>query len=99
MSDSSHIPQQEARELATRCAQVLQHRFGARRVIPFGSVVGHGIWHPGSDIDLAVEGLAPEQFFRAWAALREILPPGLEVDLVDLEHASEALQARILIEI
>jgi hypothetical protein len=58
--------------------------------------MGHGIWHPGSDIDLAVEGLAPEQFFRAWAALREILPPGLEVDLVDLEHASEALQARIL---
>jgi len=96
MSDTSNIPQQEARELATRCVQVLQHRFGARRVIPFGSVVGHGIWHPGSDIDLAVEGLAPEQFFRAWAALREILPPGLEVDLVDLEHAGEALQARIL---
>ena len=96
MSDTTSIQQQEARELATRCATVLQHRFGARRVIPFGSVVEHGTWHPGSDLDLAVEGIAPEQFFRAWAVLREILPPGLDVDLVDLEHAGEALRARIL---
>jgi predicted nucleotidyltransferase len=91
-----HVQQQEARDLATRCATVLRQRFGAKRVIPFGSVVGDGTWHPGSDLDLAVEGMAPEQFFSAWAALREILPPGLEVDLVDLEHAGEALRARIL---
>src|SRR5437868_8116905 len=96
MSDTTNVQQQEARELATRCAAVLQHRFGARRVISFGSVVGHGTWHPGSDLDLAVEGIVPEQFFRAWAALREILPPGLEVDLVDLEHVGAALRARIL---
>src|SRR5215510_10722002 len=91
-----HIQQQETQDLAARCATVLRQRFGAKRVIPFGSVVGDGIWHPGSDLDLTVEGMAPEQFFRAWAALRAILPPGLEVDLVDLEHAGEALRARIL---
>src|SRR5882724_1119703 len=77
MSNTPNIQQQEARELAARCATVLQHRFGARRVIPFGSVVEHGTWHPGSDLDLAVEGIAPEQFFRAWSVLRELLPPGL----------------------
>lgn len=38
----------------------------------------------------------PLSFLRAWSALRELLPPGLELDLVDLEHASEALRARIL---
>ena len=81
MSDTTSIQQQEARELATRCATVLRQRFGARRVIPFGSVVEHGTWHPGSDLDLAVEGIAPEQFFRAWSVLRELLPPGLDVDL------------------
>jgi hypothetical protein len=43
-----------------------------------------------------VEGIPPEQFFHAWAALRELLPPGLDVDLVDLEQAGEALRARIL---
>jgi len=47
-------------------------------------------------LDLAVEGIPPEQFFQALAALRELLPPGLDVDLVDLEQAGEALRARIL---
>jgi len=96
MSDTTNIQQQEARDLAARCATVLQRCFGAKRVIPFGSVVGHGTWHPGSDLDLAVEGIAPEQFFRAWSVLRALLPPGLDVDLVDLEHAGATLRARIL---
>jgi predicted nucleotidyltransferase len=82
--------------LVARCAHILQERFGAKRVIPFGSVVGHGTWHAGSDLDLAVEGVAPEHFFRAWSTLHALLPAGLEVDLVDLEQAGEALRARIL---
>jgi predicted nucleotidyltransferase len=90
------IQQQEAIELATQCATLLQERFGAKRVIPFGSVVGVGTWHADSDLDLAVEGVAPEQFFRAWSALRAFLPPGLGIDLVDLEQAGEVLRARIL---
>src|SRR5882724_8612504 len=96
MSKPTNLQQHEARTLATRCTHVLQHCFGARRVIPFGSVVGHGTWHPGSDLDLAVERIAPEQFFQVWAAVRALVPPGMEVDLVDMEHASEALRARIL---
>ena len=96
MADTTNIQQQEALAFATRCAQILRDCFRARRVIPFGSVVGHGTWHPGSDLDLAVEGIPPEQFFQAWAALRELLPPDLDVDLVDLEQAGEALRARIL---
>jgi predicted nucleotidyltransferase len=96
MPDEAHIQQPVAPAFATRCAQILRDRCRARRVIPFGSVTGHGKWHPGSDLDLAVEGIPPEQFFQAWAALREILPPGLAVDLVDLEQAGEALRARIL---
>jgi uncharacterized protein len=96
MSDRPNVQQQVALALATRCARVLRDRFKASRVIPFGSVVGSGTWHPGSDLDLAVEGIPPEQFFQALAALRELLPPGLDVDLVDLEQAGEALRARIL---
>ena len=96
MSDRADISQQEALEFAMRCADLLHERFGAKRVIPFGSVVGHGLWHPDSDLDLAVEGVAPEQFFRAWSMVRELLPLGLDVDLVALEQASDVLRARIL---
>lgn len=48
----------EALDAAERCAGMLTQRFGALRVIPFGSVVGDGCWHDGSDLDLAVEGLS-----------------------------------------
>ena len=75
MSDTTIIQQQVALAWATRCARILRDRC----VIPFGSVMGHGTWHPGSDLDLAVEGIPPEQFFQAWAALRGLLPPGLSV--------------------
>jgi len=90
---------QEALAAAERCAELLKTRFGARRVILFGSVVGQGPWHEGSDLDLAVEGLAPEQFFRAWSSLREVLPPGLDVDLVALEDVYPEMRVRILGEV
>src|SRR5437867_2274422 len=47
MSDTTNVQQQAALALATRCARILRDRFKARRVIPFGSVVGHGTWHAG----------------------------------------------------
>ena len=71
--------------------------FGARRVIPFGSFV-EGYWHERSDLDLAVEGLPPEHFFKARAALRRLSAAmqGPWIDLVALETAPPALKARIL---
>lgn len=94
------VPETERREQAVKtaeaCCRLLKERFGARRVIVFGSLAGQGKWHERSDIDLAVEGMAAEQFFRAWASLWEILPPGVDVDLVPLEDVSPELRARIL---
>lgn len=90
---------QRALAAARRCETLLKERFGAQRVIPFGSVVSPEAWRPGSDLDLAVEGLPPEQFFRAWSSLREVLPPDLEVDLVALEDVYPEMRARILGEV
>jgi len=42
MPDLNPIQQQEAIELATQCAKLLQGRFGAKRVIPLGSVTEIG---------------------------------------------------------
>lgn len=90
---------QRALAVAARCEMLLRERFGARRVIPFGSVLSAETWHSGSDLDLAVEGLPPEQFFRAWSSLREVLPPDLDVDLVALETVYPEMRARILGEV
>lgn len=58
----------EAWEVARRAARLLAEEFGVRRVMVFGSLAW-GRFRRSSDIDLAVEGLPPERFFRADARL------------------------------
>ncbi|MGA9350988.1 MAG: nucleotidyltransferase domain-containing protein [Anaerolineae bacterium] len=90
---------EQALETAEACIRLLKERFGARRVIHFGSIAGQGPWHGRSDIDLAVEGVAPEEFSPAYSACRDLLPRGLELDLVPLEDAYPEMRARILGEV
>jgi predicted nucleotidyltransferase len=90
---------EQALEAAEACIRLLKERFGARRVILFGSIAGQGPWHGRSDIDLAVEGLADGDFFPAYSACRDLLPRGLELDLVPLEDAYPEMRARILGEV
>lgn len=81
---------QVAWSVARRAAQLLKEEFGATRVVAYGSLA-HGAWfEPRSDVDLAVEGIPPEAFWRAWCALDE-LKPTVDIDLVALESAPERL--------
>ncbi len=80
--------------IARVAARLLKKRFGARRVIVYGSLA-HGAWfHRRSDIDLAVEGIKPGKFFRAWAMLDRLDSP-FEIDLTDYALAPARLRAVI----
>ena len=75
-------------------AAALKSRFGARRVILFGSLA-HAAWYvPDSDVDLAVEGLAVDDYWRAWGLAEEIISDR-PVDLIEVERAGEALRRAI----
>lgn len=75
-------------------ARVLKERFGARRVLLFGSLA-HAAWFfPDSDVDLVVEGIPPADFWRAWAAV-EALIGDRPVDLIDPDMASDSLRRAI----
>jgi predicted nucleotidyltransferase len=87
---------QEALAIVATCTQVLKSRYGARRVIPFGSVLEEGAWHERSDLDLAVEGLSSEALWQAEKDLEAMVPPWLEVDLIALEHTFPEVRSRIL---
>jgi predicted nucleotidyltransferase len=81
-------------EQAREAAAVLKERFGVRRVVLFGSLA-HAAWFvPDSDVDLAVEGLADRDYWRAWREIEEIIGDRL-VDLIDIERASESLRRAI----
>lgn len=75
-------------------AATLKTRYGAKRVILFGSLA-HEAWYVAdSDVDLAVEGLAGDTIWRAWRAVEEIIGDR-PVDLVEVETARESLRNTI----
>jgi predicted nucleotidyltransferase len=71
---------------------LLKERFKVDNVYLFGSVTGDSIWHERSDLDIAVEGLKPIDYMRALNAVYELLPDGLELDLVSLEEHERSLE-------
>ena len=76
--------------LARRGAALLKERFGARRVVAFGSLDRDDLFHIRSDVDLAVWGLAAENYYRAVGCLLA-LDSRIETDLVMVETAPPGL--------
>jgi predicted nucleotidyltransferase len=72
----------------------LRSRFGAKAVWLFGSLAG-GDFRLDSDVDLAVDALAPELYFGAVAELSRVL--GVDVDLVVLESCPASLRDEVLV--
>ncbi len=85
-----------ARHEATLVAEMLVKQYGARRVILFGSMAQNRRLRRDSDIDLAVEGMPIENFYRLVGDLRTA--SGRSVDLVRLETARESFRKLIRLE-
>jgi len=81
--------------LARAAAELLRNSFGAKRVVVFGPVAQTELFHPGSDVDLAVWKLESGLYFRAVGQL-QALDPQISIDLVIVEEAPESLQRVIL---
>jgi predicted nucleotidyltransferase len=74
----------DAWKVARVAAGMLKKRFGATRVVVFGSLARKTVFTPWSDIDLAVWGIAPEKYYQAAGAAMDIgLEEGIRVDVVD----------------
>ena len=76
-------------------AALLREQFGAKRIKVFGSLVDKSRYTKWSDIDLAVWGIAPEQYFKAVGAVDD-LSPDINVDLVEPEMCSSLTLKRII---
>ena len=78
-----------------KAAEALKNKFGARRVLLFGSLAQPFWFKQDSDVDLAVEGLkSGKDFWEAWHVVEEILADRL-VDLIEIETAGECLRHAI----
>lgn len=72
----------EARQRLIRKGVPVFQRFGVKKVVLFGSVL-EGRMRPGSDIDIMVDHVAPEQFFRFMAELSEALDLDVDIHTMD----------------
>jgi len=81
-------------EQAREAAALLKGRFRAARVVLFGSLA-HGAWSGhDSDVDLAVEDVCGDDYWRAWEEVEAIFGRR-SVDLIALETASSSLRAAV----
>jgi predicted nucleotidyltransferase len=72
-------------------ASALKTRFKAQRVILFGSLAHDAWFTPDSDVDLAVEGLVGEDYWRAWGLAEKIIDDR-SVDLIEIEAVGDSLR-------
>lgn len=86
---------EELRKTTERCVCVLKDKYKVRRVFLIGSLV-KGFIHERSDIDLVVEGLSPDLYMKALTELWDLLPAGVELNLIPYEDAFESLKEKAI---
>src|SRR5438874_2114145 len=82
----------EVRARLPEVVRLLVEEFHVRRVVLFGSL-RRGELYRGSDLDLAIEGLDPADYWRALD--RVTVAAGISVDLVPIDEARPSVRARI----
>jgi len=85
---------EKAWEVARAAATLLKSRYHAARVVAFGSLIQSDRFHLWSDVDLAVWGLAPADYFEAVARVLDI-GGEIKVDLIMTEKCKPILREAI----
>ena len=89
----------QAHEIAIEAASAIAKHFDVQRVYLFGSVLREDdYFYERSDIDLAVEGLAPGKYFPMLVMLDRKVESPFEINAVTLETCDETLKQKILSE-
>lgn len=93
LTASEQLEREALLQRVAEAATLLKTQFGARRIVLFGSLAHNAWFVSDSDVDLAVEGLQGD-FWQAWRQVEEIIG-NRQVDLIEIENASNSLQRTI----
>ncbi|GEM_PF-6557597 len=80
--------QKTLQKILSAVPEVISRFSSVRRAYLFGSVTQAEAFQDESDVDIAVEGAAAEDYFGLWNALEQILP-GVTVALCELGPDSD----------
>lgn len=85
---------QAALAKAREAARIIREKYGARRVLIFGSLAGEK-FNRYSDIDMAVEGLAdPKQYLKVYGEVEDIVAP-FRVHLLLIEDLDRDFREKV----
>jgi predicted nucleotidyltransferase len=79
----------------SKAAHFLKKDFGATRVLIFGSLLYRDQYTNQSDIDIAVDGIRHEDYWKAWRSVEHFLPDQL-VDFIDINDLEESFRLNII---
>ena len=82
---------EKAWEVARAAATLLRSRYRASRVVAFGSLIEPDRFHLWSDVDLAVWGMSPADYFEAVARVLDV-GGQIKVDLIQAERCKPFLR-------
>jgi len=85
----------QLRKTAERWVSLLRDKYRVKRALLIGSLVKGSI-HERSDIDLVAEGLSPDLHMKALTELWDLLPAGVELNLIPYEDAFESLKEKAI---
>ncbi|MEB3338637.1 MAG: nucleotidyltransferase domain-containing protein [Leptolyngbyaceae bacterium] len=85
---------EQAWELLPSLVALLREKFGATRVVVFGSLTQRECYTPWSDIDLVAWDIPDHQFYQAVGTMAEI-NPNFKVDLVDPDNCRPSVKQAI----
>jgi uncharacterized protein len=80
--------------LVRESANMLKTRFGAKRVILFGSMAQPLFFRLDSDIDIAIKGIAVDDYWKAWREVEEIIEDK-SIDFIDIADAKDSVKKAI----
>ena len=98
LSDYHMISAHEQKQLihqVSQAAQILKKDFGATRVFVFGSLLDRTRYTNDSDIDIAVEGIAHADYWKAWRVIDNCLPNQC-VDFIDINDLDDIFRNNII---
>jgi uncharacterized protein len=80
--------------LIQKAADEIKSQFNVRRIVLFGSLAHEGWFASDSDVDLAVEGIHVDDYWKAWSVAEEIIKDR-SVDFIEIESSGTALRQAI----
>lgn len=85
----------QLRKTAERRVSLLRDKYRVKRAFLIGSLVKGSI-HERSDIDLVVKDLSPDLHMKALTELWDLLPAGVELNLIPYKDAFEGLKEKAI---